>query len=343
MTEIEKKLRETIKTQGKSRSTADSYWNWWKRYSDFCKLKKFGKETKAEIAVEKFLTDLANNQHVSANTQNQAFSALCYMYKHVRGRELTGISALRSKRPDRVRDVCDESEVAAICEHLNGIYLLAVRLMYGFGLRISEVLNLRIKDLDFNRKQIHVWDSKGKKDRVAQFSESIHDDVRRQIESVKVLWRADIADGLSGVPLPNAFGKKSPSSHTSLAWYWLFPADHYSRNPDDGKLYRFHRDKSGISKKLKEALQKSGVTKRITSHCMRHTWATSLAESGVPSVVVQKLAGHANLETTETYFHVRKDGITATKSPLENILSNPVPRPKPQAEPQPATLKLFVG
>jgi len=258
--DIEKKLRERIKMQRKSDLTADAYWSWCKRFFEFCKVRKIGKETKAEDAVERFLTHLANVEHVSANTQNQSFSSLCYLYREVLNRPLENVSALRAKRPDRVRDICDQSEISDILNQLSGINWLAVAMLYGLGLRIGELAKIRVKDISFERKQIHIYGAKGQKDRFVQFPEPLHEPVRRQIDSMKVLWRHDVADGMNGVSLPDAFGRKSPSAHLEFAWFYLFCSDFYSECPHTKKLYRHHRDVSP-----KKSSSRSG--RHEANHC----------------------------------------------------------------------------
>lgn len=316
---FEQQIRERIRLQHKSDSTADAYVHWFNRYLSFCQSNKIGKETKAEIAVEKFLGFLANRERVSANTQNQAFSALCYVYREIFNRPLEDVSALRAKRPDRVRDVCDQSELQLIFNRLTGLNRLACQLMYAAGLRSGELSCIRMKDIDFNRKQIHIWGAKGLKDRVVQFPVVLHEPVRRQMESVKVLWRYDVEEKLNGVSLPNAWGRKSPSSRLEFAWYYLFASDNYSKCPHSGMMYRHHRDSSGYSKALKAAVRECGIPKRITPHCLRHSFASHSLEGGVPIHVLQELMGHTSIETTETYLHVSKNGATAAKSPIESL------------------------
>ena len=162
----EKTLREKIRSQGKERSTADAYWHWWQRYVQYLREKKIGKETQAERAVERFLVTLANKENVSANTQNQAFSAICYVYRHCLNRPLVEVSALRAKAPQRVREVVDQSEIVAMFEQLHGPALLCARMMYASSFRIGELAKIRIKDVSFERKQITIHAGKGKKDRV---------------------------------------------------------------------------------------------------------------------------------------------------------------------------------
>jgi integron integrase len=339
--ELETALRRCIHAQGKADSTADCYWEWAEKF-----LKWVHSERKEWVhprnlgraEVERFLSMLGNDRRVSSTTQNQAFSALCFLFRWVVKQPIENCSALRSKTPSGVREVVDQSEIAKLFEELSGPALLCARMMYGSNFRIGELGKLRIKDLSFERKQITIHGGKGKKDRIVQFPEVLHDSVRRQVESMRVLWKNDCVDGLNGVSLPDAFGRKSPKAHNEFAWYYLFCADDYSKCPHTGKLFRHHRDMDNIGRIIKKAASRAGLSKRITSHCLRHSYATHSIEDGVPIHVLQKLMGHASIETTETYLHVSKKGVTATKSPLETILE----APKIQGEKRPM-LRLFVG
>jgi integron integrase len=316
---IETKIRDRIRLQHKSSATADAYVHWFGRFLSFCKSNGIGSETKAEKAVEKFLAFLAVKERVSANTQNQAFSGLCYVYREVLNRPLVDVAALRAKRPDRTRSVCDQSELKLIFQAMTGPNLLGCQLMYAAGLRSGELGCIRINDIDFNRRQIHIWGAKGAKDRLVQFPSVIHEAVQLQIESVRVLWKMDVSEKLNGVSLPDAWGRKSPTSRLDFAWYYLFASDSYSRCPHSGNLYRHHRDQSGYSKALKDAVRKCGIPKRITPHCLRHSFASHSIEGGVPIHTLKELLGHTSIETTETYLHVSKDGVTAAESPLEKL------------------------
>jgi integron integrase len=322
--DVKKLIHDRIRAQDKALSTAEQYTHWTTRFLDYCKAKKIGKETKAEDAVERFLSDLANVQNVASKTQNQAFSALCYFYKECLKRPLVNVSALRAKNGSTVREVVDQSEIVAIFKELSGIPLLCARMMYGCNFRIGELGNLRIKDISFERKQITVRGGKGKKDRLVGFPEVLHASVARQIESMRVLHSHDQAEGLNGVSLPYAWSRKSPSSHMSFTWWYLFTADDYSKCPHTGKLFRHHRDMGHVSRQIKNAVERAGIDKRITSHCLRHSFATHSLESGVPIHVIQALMGHTSIETTQTYLHVSKDGPTSAKSPLESLSVPPL-------------------
>jgi integron integrase len=345
--ELETALRRAIRSQGKAESTADCYWDWTEKFlkwvyserREWIHPKDMGRQE-----VERYLSWLANDRRISSTTQNQAFSALCYLYRWVIKSPIENCSALRSKVPSGVREVVDQSELARLFDELRGPALLCARMMYGSNFRIGELGKLRIKDLAFERKQIVIHAGKGKKDRIVQFPEILHDAVRQQIESMRVLWRHDCEDGLNGVSLPDAFGRKSPRAHKEFAWYYLFCADDYSKCPYSGRLYRHHRDMDNIGRTIKNAAIRSGCSKRITSHCLRHSYATHSLENGVPIHVLQKLMGHASIETTESYLHVTKDGITSAKSPLETLLSSKTiavdDRPEKQSN---VALRIFVG
>jgi integrase len=164
---------------------------------------------------------------------------------------------------------------------------------------------------------------KGDKDRHCQFPEVLHAGVRQQIESMRVLHADDVRQGLNGVSLPDGWGRKSPSAHLDFSWWYLFASDNYSRCPRSGKLFRHHRDRSNISRQIKSATKRAGIEKRITSHNLRHSFSTHSVEQGLPIHTLQKLLGHTDIRTTETYLHASKDSATAAKSPLESLLANP--------------------
>jgi integron integrase len=327
--QLELQLRDMIRVQNKSEETADAYWGWVEKYLRFAKSKRGQWVHPSELRERQFeiwLKHLAVRENVSANTQNQAFSAICYLYRHVLKQPLENVSAFRAKRPDAIRDVLDQSELVALFEELRGPALLAARMMYASSFRIGEIGDLRIKDIYFTERQFIIRSGKGQKGREVGFTEILHEDVRRQIESMRVLWKSDLAEGRNGVSLPNRFGVKSPSSHKQFGWYYLFSSDHESRCPHTGKLYRHHQDTGHIARQIKLAAERAGILKRVTSHCLRHSFATHSIENGVPIHVVQKIMGHTDIRTTERYLHIAKNGVTSAKSPLEQLLKNPPPR-----------------
>lgn len=341
---LEQQLRSTISRQGKEDSTADSYWRWVYTFLAFVKAQRGQWVHPAELGrdeVEQWLTHLANVENVAANTQNQAFSALCYLYREVLKQPLENVNALRAKRPILTREIVDQSEVLQLFAALRGIPLLCAMMMYGCGFRIGDLGRLRIKDISFSRRQIAVRGAKGKKDRMVGFPVELHAGVQRQINSMRVQWQHDMAAGLNGVSLPYAFGRKSPKAHLDFAWWYLFASDKYSRDPKSGRLLRHHRDMGHISRCITQAVRRAGIPKRITSHCLRHSFATHSLEAGVRLHVLQQLMGHNDLETTAGYLHVTKDGATSARSPLTDLLARRV-EPVAEKNEKPA-LNVFAG
>lgn len=339
-------LRRMIRQQGKEDSTADAYWNWCERFIRWISNKNGKWVDPKDVGrpeVEQFLSWLANDQRISANTQNQAFSALCYLYRWVIKIPIENCSALRSKVPDRVREVADQSELVALFRELRGVPLLSARMMYASPFRLNELGNLRMKDISFQRKQITIRAAKGNKDRIVGFPEVLHEAVQRQIDSMKVLWQSDVAEGLNGVSLPDAYGRKCPSAHLDFAWFYLFCADDYRKCPNSGKLFRHHRDMNHVGRMISKAVKKTGCNKHITSHCLRHSYATHSVEDGMPIHVLMELMGHSNIETTETYLHVSKHGATSYKSPLESLLEQPKIASEQRNGQANQPLRLFVG
>lgn len=327
--QLREQMLRRVRAQGRSGNTFRTYWHWCERFIRFARDQYGEWKHPRELGradVESWLSDLANGREwVSENTQNLALQSVCYLYREVIGQPLQDVNALRSKRPQRVREVLDVSEVAALFAQLRGVELLVAQLIYGCGLRIGEVVELRTKDISFERRQLVVRGGKGNKDRMCQFPTVLHAAVRKQLDSIRIMQRQDVADGRNGVSLPNAWGRKSPSSHTDFAWWYLFASENYSRCPRSGVMFRHHRDRSHLSRKIKQASQRAGIEKRITSHNLRHSFATHSSEQGMPIQTLQALLGHNDIRTTETYLHVSRDGATAARSPLESLLRNPPP------------------
>lgn len=342
---LEQRVWEKIRSQGKAKATADAYWHWIRRFLLYARDRRgewVAPENMGRRQVEIFLSHLANKENVSASTQNQALAALCYLYNVVLEVPLQGVSAMRAKAPQRVRDVLDQSEVVKLLNELEGVAWLAAAMMYGSGFRIGEVGRLRMKDISFERRQIVVRGGKGEKDRVVGFPECLHDAVRNQLELMRIQWERDVQMNRPGVSLPKAFGRKSPGSRLDFAWWYLFAADHYSRDPVSGNMYRHHRSMGHVGRQIKEACRRAGITKRITSHCLRHSFATHSLEENVPIHVLQSLMGHVNIETTETYLHVRKDAASSSKSPLMELMRNPSLAKQHRASKQ-ESLKVYAG
>lgn len=346
---LKKDLYEKIRSEGKERDTAKAYWTWIARFLKFAKQKRgvwVHPKDMGRPQVEKFLSYLANIENVAPSTQNQALAALCYLYNVLLQQPLTGVNAMRAKKPKIVRQVLDQSEILQLFAELRNPALLAAQLMYASSFRIGEIGRIRIKDLSFERCQINVQNSKHGASRVVGFPASLHAAVRRQVESMRVLWKHDVAQGLNGVSLPYAWGKKSPSSHRDFAWWYLFSADNYSRSPHDGRLLRHHRDMGHIGRQIRDAARKAGIPKRITSHCLRHSFVTHSLEGNVPIHIVQALAGHTSMETTQEYAHLRQDAATATPSPIDalgKLLAQPEIAQANRRDDPPQPLRIYAG
>jgi integrase len=321
-------IRQTLRACGKADSTIENYSNWWIRFRAHSRANGTLK-TAPEPRVTAWLTDLAVKGRVSASTQNQAMQAICTICKLVFHRPLVGIDAYRPKRTKAVKSVISPERVFDVISQCRGVARKAAYLMYASGLRVGEVVKLRIKDLDFDRRTITIHEGKHNRDRLTQFPIEIHELIRSQIESTRCLWRLDQEENANGVSLPHAYGRKCPRAHREFAWYYLFSADRYSRCPHTGKLFRHHRDKNHLSREISAAVARTGLPVQFTAHNFRHCYATHFLDSNNAASALkslQTLMGHESLETTETYLHASTSGPTNLVSPLAAFLSSAQPK-----------------
>jgi integron integrase len=268
--------------------------------------------------IETFLTHLAVQENVAAATQNQAFSALLFLYREVLRRELDGpINALRAKKSRRLPLVLTPTEAHRILAALSGSYQLMAQLLYGSGLRLIECLRLRIKDIDFDQHQIIVRSGKGDKDRVTILPATLIPALQRHLQHVQRLHRADLAAGYGDVYLPYALARKYPDAARQWGWQYLFPAPTLSTDPRTGLTRRHHADPSGLQKAVKRAVRAAGLTKPVSCHTFRHSFATHLLQNGYDIRTVQELLGHSDVSTTMIYTHVLNRGGLAVRSPLD--------------------------
>ncbi|MEQ8692465.1 MAG: integron integrase [Pseudomonadales bacterium] len=311
------RLRSAIRVRGYSIRTERAYVGWVVRYIQF-----HGMRHPDELDVEDvnaFLTHLAVDQDVAANTQNQALSALMFLYKIVLRKPLGAVAAVRAKKPQKLPVVLSRDEVRFVLNELTGVHRLACALIYGSGLRLMEALRLRVKDLNFEYQIIHVHDAKGRKDRVVTFPEQLHTPVRVHLSQVKLVHQSDLARGLGAVYLPNALSRKYKSAARAWSWQYVFPSDKLSIDPRTGARGRHHLNPSTLQKKVARAVAAAGINKAASTHTLRHSFATHALENGLDIRTVQQQLGHASLETTEIYTHVLKRGGHAVRSPLEDI------------------------
>jgi integron integrase len=312
------RFREAIRALHYSRRTEKAYW-YWVRYFVFF----HGKRHPAEMGapeVTTFLSWLAAERKVAAATQNQALSALLFLYKQVLGVDLPWLAGLvRAQRPVRVPVVLTPTEVRRLLEPLQGTPRLMVGLLYGAGLRQIECLSLRVKDLDFAYRQIVVRDGKGAKDRVTMLPGNLAQPLQAHLGRVRALHVRDRADGYGAVWLPGALARKYPRAALEWGWQFVFPSAVRSVDPRGGAIRRHHLHPDTLSRIVKGAARSAGIVKPVTCHTLRHSFATHLLEAGHDIRTVQELLGHSDVSTTMIYTHVLNRGGRAVKSPLDRL------------------------
>ena len=311
-------VTDKIRLKGYSYKTEKSYTGWVKRYILFhhkCHPQEMGKKE-----IEAFLTYLAVEQNVSPSTQNQAFNALIFLYEQVLEIPLKNenISAFRAKEKVHVPVVLSKEEVKTILFYTSGVYQLMLSLLYGCGLRMSELLRLRVKDIDFSFNNIYVFDSKSQRDRVVPLPQKVTEELRIHIQQVEKIHQTDLITGLGFVDLPYGLEKKFPHANREFKWQFLFPMKNPSKDPRTGKTKRHHILEGTFSTAIRSAVRKSGIPKKVSAHTFRHSFATHLLQSGIDIRTIQDLLGHKSLQTTMIYTHVVKS-LNATRliSPLD--------------------------
>ena len=311
-------VRARIRFKHYSLRTEEAYVEWIKRFIFF-----HGKRHPSELGafeVEAFLTDLAVTHEVSASTQNQAKSAILFLYKEVLGVELPWLGGIQSaKRPVRLPVILTTSEVQRVLRHLHGVHHLIGRLLYGTGMRILEAMRLRVKDVDFARREIVVRDGKGAKDRMTMLPNGLARPLRLHLHKVAEIHSCDLADGLGNVHLPSAIARKYPNASREWGWQYVFPADRRSVDPRTGALRRHHLGDQAFQRAMRQALRDAHIAKPATPHTLRHSFATHLLESGYDIRTVQELLGHSDVATTMIYTHVLNLGGRAVISPLDRL------------------------
>ncbi|MBD9369830.1 integron integrase [Xanthomonas sp. XNM01] len=309
-------VRQRIRVKHYSLRTERSYVAWIRRF-----ILANGKRHPAQMGaaeVEAFLTALAVQGQVSASTQNQALSALLFLYREVLGIDLPWMeNVTRAKRPARLPTVLSVQEVRALLACLDGRVGLLASLLYGTGMRLMEGLRLRIKDVDFQRNEILVRDGKGGKDRRTMLPASLVPALRQEIERALQWHRQDLSEGCGAVWLPHALARKYPNAARESGWQYVFPAPRRSRDPADGEERRHHLDEDRLARALKRACRQVGIAKPVSAHTLRHSFATHLIEAGYDIRTVQELLGHKDVATTQIYTHVLNRGGSGVVSPLD--------------------------
>lgn len=298
--------------------TEQAYVDWIRRYIKFHGVRHPSEMGAQEV--ERFLTHLAVEGKVSASTQNQAKSAILFLYREVLGQELPWLDNVeQAKAPKRLPVVLTREEVHGVLSRLAGTYWLMGSLLYGTGMRLMECARLRVKDVDFGQRQILIRDGKGFKDRVTMLPEALKVPLRQHLEQVKLQHAQDLAKGGGGVYLPYALEKKYPNAARDWAWQYVFPANDVSEDPRSGIVRRHHVNEQNLQRAMKQAVRDAGVSKPATPHTLRHSFATHLLQGGYDIRTVQELLGHADVATTMIYTHVLNRGGRGVMSPLDGL------------------------
>lgn len=310
--------KNTIRFRHYSMKTEKSYLGWLKRYCLYCRRHP---ASGSEEKIKGFLGELVNERNISASTQRQALNAIVFFYAQVIKQDLGDFADFaRAKKPRRLPVVLSTSEVSALLDHLSGQSWLMASLLYGCGLRLSECLRLRVKDIDLGRGTITVRAGKGDKDRTVMSPASLTVALQGQLAEVERIHRQEKAAGLSDVELPHALARKYPTAATELAWQWLFPARNRSTCPRTGAYRRHHIHDSAVQKSVKAAVRAARISKQAGPHTLRHSFATHLLEAGETIRTVQELLGHNDVTTTMIYTHVAKQHLAV--SPLDRLAVN---------------------
>ncbi len=309
------RVRIELRAQHYSRKTEESYTSWIRRYIIYHGKKH--PELMGKEEIQKFINYLALEKHVSSSTQNQALQGVLYLYKNVLHRDVGWLDDIKhATRIKHLPVVFSKQEVSKIFEYLEGTPKLAVSLLYGSGLRLMECLQLRIKDVDFDYKQITVRDGKGEKDRNTVLPISIMPQLKQHLNEVYLQHKKDLLKGKGETILPYALKRKYPNAGKEFGWQYVFPADKFIKEKESGIVFRWHIHESTIQRAVKEAIQKAGVNKPGSPHTFRHSFATHLLENGSDIRTIQELLGHQSVKTTMIYTHVLNRGL-GVKSPLD--------------------------
>ena len=309
---------EKIRLKQYSYRTEKTYIQWVRDYILFHN-KRHPKEM-GMTEINQFITHLVVDRKASASTQNQAISAILFLYRNVLDMELdeSKLEFIRPKRGKRVPNVISTAQVKTVIAGMNHPYKLMTQLMYGGGLRLMECLRLRVKDFDFDNRCITVYDGKGGDDRVTILPDSLIAPLKEHLTQVKALHQKDLSKGHGAVVMPFALDKKYPSAHKQWIWQYVFPASTLSADPQTGKIGRHHIHETALQRAIREAVKATNVDKRVTPHTFRHSFATHLLQNGYDIRTVQELLGHKDVKTTMIYTHVLQRGGLAVKSPLDD-------------------------
>lgn len=302
-----------------SRRTVTTYLHWIRHFIIFNE--KQHPATLGEPEVVAFLSYLATQRQVSASTQSLALNALAFLYNKYLNQPLGDMSAFRkSRRQAKIPIVLTTNEVKVLLQQLSGVHHLMAALLYGSGLRRIELVRLRVKDINYDHLQLHIWQGKGGKNRIVTLAPELIPALRTQVDRVKVILAEDLqmAD-YAGVWMPDALDRKSPLAPKSLNWQYLFPSSRLSRQPGSGQIRRHHYDESALNKRIKYAARQAGIAKQVSCHTLRHSFATHLLQRGADIRTVQEQLGHKDVTQTEIYTHVLNRGARGVTSPFSDL------------------------
>ncbi len=309
-------VRAAIRAKNYSLRTERTYVSWVRRFILFHN-KRHPREMGAP-QIEAFLTHLAVDLNVAASTQNQALSALLFLYREVLRIEIDDpLNSVRARKPKRLPTVLSREEVQDVLRFISGVYQLMAKLLYGGGLRVMECTRLRVKDVDFSQHQLLIRAGKGHKDRVTILPDRLHQPLQDHLTRVHQLHQEDLDQGFGSVYLPYALDRKYPNASREWAWQYVFPATRLSMDPRSGFLRRHHVSASALQKAVRTAARRAGIPRHATCHTFRHSFATHLLEAGYDIRTVQELLGHKDVSTTMVYTHVLNRGGLAVRSPLD--------------------------
>jgi integron integrase len=308
--------RNALRLRHRALTTEKNYLIWLRHFQRFAGTKLPMELVGADL--QDFLTYLAVEKKVSSSTQNQALNAIVFVYRNVLGKDIENLlDAVRAKHKRRLPVVLTPKEVEQIFDHMNGIHRLMAMLIYGGGLRLTECLRLRIKDLDLEQNMLMIRGGKGDEDRRTILPERLKDNLIQHLASIRTIYDQDRKEKQNGVALPGALEKKYPNAGKEWGWFWLFPSGTLSLDPRTRIVRRHHIHPASLQREFKNALQKAGITKQASVHTLRHSFATHLLEKGYDIRTIQELLGHKFLQTTMIYTHVAKKNVLGVRSPLD--------------------------
>jgi len=307
-----------IRLKQLSPNTERTYLTWLRSYFRFVNAKP--PEELNSTDVQDFLTHLAADRHVSPSTQNQAFNAILFFYRFILEKDIEDLnSTVRPRRKKRLPVVLTQNEVGEVIKQMKGVSQLMARMIYGGGLRLQECLNLRVKDIDFQRNRLLILFGKGGKDRETLLPGAIREDLHRHLQWVWSLYLQDRENDIPGVYLPYALERKYPNAGKEWKWQWVFPSQALSMDPRTKIIRRHHLYPDNLQRNLRKAVKATSISKRVTVHTLRHSFATHLLENGTDIRTIQELLGHSSLKTTMIYTHVASVNFDGVRSPLDQI------------------------